>query len=185
MRSRYTRRMSVYRSASGEGFQPFLLQAIIGRMRRWGLWVDRAHFRNRWSLRRNERPVRFVRRPSRNPIPECLLLFGGERGFRGGWRHHSSVGSVEAMRAGVRCRWGVTEDGFRASTRLSSRSFALRAASSGPWHLKHRAARIGRTSRLKSEYPQPRTDAARDHRPKRGRQPTTNRAGREASVDAP
>src|SRR5262245_16959992 len=37
-----------------------------------------------------------------------------------------------------------------APSRLSRRSFALRAPSSGPWHLKHRAARMGRTSRLKS-----------------------------------
>ena len=38
----------------------------------------------------------------------------------------------------------------RAASRRSSRSFACRATSSGPWHLKQCSLRIGRTSRVKS-----------------------------------
>ena len=40
-----------------------------------------------------------------------------------------------------------------APSLVSSRNFALRAFSSGPWHLKQLSEKIGRTSRLKSASP--------------------------------
>src|SRR5690349_22030077 len=40
--------------------------------------------------------------------------------------------------------------GFKASSRISKRNFAFRAASSGPWHLKQFSVRIGRIWLLKS-----------------------------------
>ena len=44
--------------------------------------------------------------------------------------------------------------GFSAASRTSSRSRALRAFSSGPWHLKQYFARIGRTVVVKVSDPE-------------------------------
>src|ERR1043166_6796260 len=75
--------------------------------------------------------------------------------FTGGIRSSGSLAVTRAiisLLSGAPATIGTAPDlaGFKASARISNLSFALRAPSSGPWHLKQFSVRIGRTSRLKS-----------------------------------
>ena len=101
--------------------------------------------------------MRTIFRARGDPAFEHVLLLGVRSFFIAGGGITSSL-SVEKMRvtsslssASPGTIAGSPDfAGFNASSRISSRSFALRALSSGPWHLKQLFERIGRTSRLKS-----------------------------------
>jgi len=70
--------------------------------------------------------------------------------FAGG---NDLVGIVEQMRLNERALLrlpGMNTSALMASSRWSSRSFALRDALSGPWQAKQFSERIGRMSRLYS-----------------------------------
>jgi hypothetical protein len=81
-------------------------------------------------------------------VSACFVSGGGitSSGFREKTRRMSSLW------AGLPETMGISPDlrGLTASSRRSSRSFALRALSSGPWHWKQLRERMGRTSRWKS-----------------------------------
>ena len=103
--------------------------------------------------RRDESPVRLVFRSVGDPLLEHLLVCARRAGpwprraASARWRRRRRSGSTSSLSSGLPGTIGTAPEaaGFTASSRTSSRSFAFRALSSGPWHLKQCRARIGRT----------------------------------------
>ena len=101
--------------------------------------------------------MHFVFRPLGDPLLEDLpfLLIACEFAAGGGIRSSASSAKIRrtsSLSSGLPGTIGRSPElaGFFAASSSSSRSFALRPFSSGPWHLKQCRDRIGRTWSLKS-----------------------------------
>ncbi len=151
IRSRLSRRASVRRSASGAGFRPrfsssastkasiglrtHALSLTSGTAGRVGGISDQCFsYSAPWATHRLS--VSFWAAVS------VFFVFGG------GIRSDSSSEKIRWMAALSSGLPGTIASASIAWSRTSSRSFALRAAESGPWQGKQFSMRIGRTSRL-------------------------------------
>ena len=106
---------------------------------------------------RIQRPVAVVLRAFGDPFAQSRDLGIRERQARVGRRHpHALIRRGDAAHEGGGIGISLTmalrppPRSALASSSLSSRNGTFFAAASGPWHVKHLSARIGRTSRLNS-----------------------------------
>ena len=167
VKSKYSRRASVIRSASGEGVAP--LAAILASSRR------SMSFRGQSRRRISPRLALAFESASRRDAAtsgRCGAIYAQCGSYFAPALIHRRKSSTSAAESGgfFDSRGGIRTSGSSLATRVinslpsasrgtiahsvapssrSSRNSAFRAAESGPWQAKQRSARIGRMSRLK------------------------------------
>ena len=160
VRSSDTRRMRVYLSASAEGFHPRCSNAArIKRSTALRLHFVSATFGNAARFGRTYAQCGSYSAPSATHCFNVAFCAADSFSFDSGGGIRSSASSVKIRYTNS---LSTTSPGtianapplrsFTASARTSSRSFALRAAASGPWHCKQFSERIARTSRLNPTF---------------------------------
>ena len=152
MRSRDTRRSQVILFASAEGFS--FSRSSRARMKlSISLWGHLAFFTCGKAGWRGGSYAQCLPHfaPASTQAFSVAFCAAVSLSFESGGGICSSGSSekIRAMSSLTSLLPGTITSAFASCSR-SSRSFALRALPSGPWHVKHVSERIGSTSRLKS-----------------------------------